>query len=304
MSYTLTPIATNLAKVCAAIGSKDKKLYDKLLARHRKVFKNLDAHYDSFDEDEAEVDVEEVIASFQEFAQEFLNSIPGLLNGGAPAQVQSKRKSKVRWKLDEDRFVQTFEKGLEERFPAVLSQIKRVEKHILSKPVKKPDLAKKQEVSYAHRSRSTPMREALRHLIMGEQYNLHVGFKYARALECICRHFGSALPGDPWTSLQAGADLQWLLEIDEALQSAGVPKKTFRVLGHLAYRGSPIPIPESDSPNVGHLWLEEIKTAQKAFVKAKVDRIKDETVQKGLNEVESWFRFCSKSKRDLICFYG
>jgi len=304
----ITPIATSLAKVSAAIGSKDKNLYHKLLARHRKRFKELDAHYDSFDEDEG--DVEEVTVSSRTLAQEFLNSIPGLLMAGAAAKVQSKRKSKVRWKLeDDDPLYQTFERLLEQRLPKFLSHMKRVNKQLLKRqaqPDERKFQAREPEAPGAWLSRSTPMRDALRHLIMGEAYNRHVGYKYAHALQCICRHFGTDLPvhGDPWTSMQAGARLEWLVEIDEALQSAGVPKKSFRVLGHMAYRGSPIPIPESESPNIGYLKLEEIKTAQKALAKANVDRIKGEAAQKGIKEVEGWLRFCRASKRDLICFYG
>lgn len=151
--------------------------------------------------------------------------------------------------------------------------------------------------------------EALRHLIMGEECDRRVAFKYGYVLESLCRHFGEVLPHDNWCDLRSGQG--WFQELDDTLRLAGVPTEVFSISGRLVERGSPIPIPKiRDFPFIGYLLVAEIEQLLEALGKARIDDIGEEEEEEeepwlpeGLNDVRCWLRTCAESRRDLACFY-
>ena len=161
-------------------------------------------------------------------------------------------------------------------------------------------------VEYYEDAEPITMREALTHLVMGEEYNPRVGFMYRFALQFICQSMGTKLPRDRWCSLRGAWG--WFTDLDETLEALGVPEERFRVQKHLVKRGSPVPVPEhdddgDDAPYIGYLTLDEIKAAWETLDEAKFLAIEPEYLRGGISEALTWFRVCLKRKKDLICFY-
>ena len=147
------------------------------------------------------------------------------------------------------------------------------------------------------------MKEALGHLVMGEEYNPKAGFMYGYALEFLCRHIGTKLPNDQWSSLRSS--WSWFPDVDNALEELGVPEGRLRVQGHLRGRGSPVPIPAiADYPVIGYLRRDEIRLAAGDLDEGKVQSLECEDMREGLGELLTWIRKCLKTKRDLICFHA
>lgn len=149
--------------------------------------------------------------------------------------------------------------------------------------------------------------EALRHLIMGEERDRRIGFKYGYVLEVLCRHFGEGLPNDLWCDLRSCHG--WFEELDDTLRLAGVPAESLSIREHLVGRGSPVPLPKiRDFPAIGYLRGEEVRRALDALGKAKIDDIGEEEEEEpwlpeGLDDVRGWLRKCVETGRDLVCFY-
>lgn len=268
MSYTLTPIAVDLARVTAAVGSGDKRLLAALTRKYAEEFEEIDGLGDDFEDDapgKVELEPPENIENLEQFTSAIRDGFERMLRGE---------------ELDQD--------------------------HLMSRFIAAADAEPTegdQDESEERPIPSTSTREVMRHLIMGEEYDRSVGFKYGYALEMLCRRFGKLLPNEHWNSLRHGS--MWFREIDAALQSLGIPESKFRVVRHLAERGSPIPIPEIDDfPAIGYLKLDEIREARKALGGVQLDAIEDEFLRESLVELRSWFQACIDSKRDLICFYS
>jgi hypothetical protein len=149
---------------------------------------------------------------------------------------------------------------------------------------------------------SITMKEALGHLIMGEEYNQKAGFMYGFALQFICLHIGTRLPNDHWCSLSGWS---WFPEVDNALETLGVPEERLRVQRHLTGRGSPVPIPViEDFPAIGYLKQDEIKRVAEILDEGKVQSLEFETMRDIMKELLIWISKCIKLKRDLICFHA
>lgn len=254
MSYTLTPYAVELAKIQGAIGSRDKRLLERLAAEFEDDLDAIDGLGDGCDEPEDDGKSHHGVKSLEDampLVEEFLRSM-----------------------LDEDD---------EQEEP------------------RKPEDAQEEP--------GTSAEEALRHLIMGEPLDRRAGFKYAYLLECLCRHFGEALPHDLWCDLRSGSG--WFDELDGTLQAAGVSPETLSIRRHLVQRGPPIAIPRhGDFPYVGFLAAGEIGPALQAIQAARIDDIGEENgdeepwLPEGLNELRDWLQACADSRRDLVCFYA
>ena len=67
------------------------------------------------------------------------------------------------------------------------------------------------------------MKEALSHLVMGQEYNPKAGFMYGFELRFLCQHIGTRLPNDCWCSLRGWS---WFPNVDRALGELGVPEGT------------------------------------------------------------------------------
>jgi len=84
------------------------------------------------------------------------------------------------------------------------------------------------------------LEQALDDMIDGKELQEGFGHKYGSVLEMLCDHFGTLLPNDAFSGMSA----EWADEVDEALQTAGVPSNALKLTTHLMYRSSPVPIPE------------------------------------------------------------
>jgi hypothetical protein len=143
-----------------------------------------------------------------------------------------------------------------------------------------------------------PAADVLRHLILGEAGDPAAGFKYGYALEWLCEHFGEPLNNSEWSAMRG----QWFDTVGEALVAAGVPA-TFSVL-NLAFRGSPVPIPEPDDfPGIGYFTPEEVPAAAAALDAADLGTM-PEDVRKSVGQVRDWLGVCEETGRGLVCFYA
>ena len=150
---------------------------------------------------------------------------------------------------------------------------------------------------------SITMKEALGHLILGEEYNQKAGFMYGYALQFLCLHIGTGLPNDHWCSLRGS--WSWFPDVDKALEDLGVPEERLRVQGHLTRRGSPVPIPAiEDFPAIGYLKQDEIKPVAEILNDEKVQAIEFEPMRESIKELLAWIRKCIKLRRELICFHA
>jgi hypothetical protein len=119
------------------------------------------------------------------------------------------------------------------------------------------------------------------------------------ALKKLCENLGRRLPSGVFC-----VD-KWLAPaVDEALARAGVPGETFRMIGHLQDRGSPVAFLRWDGfPYAGYLRAAEVGPALHAVrAAADLDGLHPE-VRDGLAEVRGWLEACSAEGRDLVCFY-
>lgn len=147
-----------------------------------------------------------------------------------------------------------------------------------------------------------PLTKALRHLIMDEDRWDYEGEKYGYALEMICSFYGELLPNDRWSHRQ----LSWAETVSDVLQEAGVPVKTFSIIDHLIYRGSPIQIPEiEDFPFIGYVTVNEIPKALAALSDcpcSDIEHEEAEEIRSSIEQVREWLETCQREKSDLVCF--
>jgi hypothetical protein len=289
MSYRVAAFSVDLAKISAVIGSKDEKLYKRLLAKNRATFKQID----SIDGDDDEEDVVEIDLSKSG------QSIGGSLRkkGSRPLKgdPQPGKIGKVRVKPDENNpffqeLVKMFTDRMTEKFPGLNVD----------------DFAGKDEPAEAE-DREGDTRppvscaEVLRHIIFGEQYDQRAGFKYGYVLEALCEHYGKRLD-DAWAPMYQGA--KWRKQVTAAFKAAGIPDTLFRSLEKMTERGAPITIPEIDDfPGIGYLKREEMAETRAALSEVNLTAMKDRDVREDLEALLRWFQTCGESQRDLVCFY-
>lgn len=94
-------------------------------------------------------------------------------------------------------------------------------------------------------------------------------------------------------------------EVDEALEEVGVAEDTFRTWNHLAGRGAPIELPPIDDFRaIGYLRAAEVGAVAGELSKVEsLDGEHDDEVREALDEVRGWLEACTRSGRDLVCFY-
>jgi hypothetical protein len=262
MGYTLTPIAVDLDDVNSAIGSRDEALLATLTSKFRAELDEINALGDDDEEEVEEGPAAQFAGKPQEALAAIQQDLARLLRGEKLDQD-----SLAAWLLSDE--------GSEAGDAA------RVEK--CSRPC-------------------TTAIQALQHLVMGEEQDDRVGFKYGYVLELLCRHFGAALPNDRWSSLRRGS--QWFKELDRTLQSVGVAGDALSVSTHLVERGSPVPIPEySGFPSIGYLTKAEIGLALATVERADLGGVEDEA-REYLKDIMVWLRSCADLQRDLVCSYA
>jgi hypothetical protein len=126
--------------------------------------------------------------------------------------------------------------------------------------------------------------QAVRHLVMGEPLNQDCGSEYGYALERLCRHLGEVILPDAWGAVR------WAAVTDSGLEDL------------LTKTGSPVPIPNTDFPVIGH-WTA-------AEVAAKVSELggshltsDDDELQELLEEYEGWLRKAAAKGNAIVFFY-
>ncbi len=145
-----------------------------------------------------------------------------------------------------------------------------------------------------------PMERALSRLVMGEKLGESYGYKYGYALKSLCEHLGNMLNNEHRSAL----GWEWIEEVDSALAELGVDKKIFRVDPHLTTRGAPIPLPRIDDfPAIGYLLEAEMPKVLMEFAKFKDAEIEDEEVRDSISEMRTWLDRCTRTHKDLVCFY-
>ena len=294
MGNTLTPIAVDLEKVRGLIGSKNGELYEHLAAKHAEEFKDIDAIDDDDDEDEDDGEIINLGETGQNLGQFLQNAILGLLRGKPPSGT-------LRVELGEN---DPFVNGLAEKAEEIKERPKSEFPDAPWEEGDDDDESDEEQDQAPNANPRASTQDTLRHMIMGEEYDQRVGFKYGYALEAICAHFGEHLDDEEWWAPGSIQAWKWLKRIDSELGAAGVSEKTFRVKDHLMGRGTPIPIPDIDDfPSIAYMTLSEIKQAHKELASANVDAIGDESIRTSLGQVQQWFQACIDSKRDLVCFY-
>ncbi len=159
-----------------------------------------------------------------------------------------------------------------------------------------------------------PLREALRHLVMGEARRVGSAHQYGYALEALCARLGERLDADCWESIR------W-----QVLETTGMDQ--------VLKSGPPVELPPNDSfPAIGFLTPEQIsaivarmekgplKTAAPSGKKPRrsfgswllglvISRIirrgplTDEDVRELLEEYEGWLREAESRNKALVFFY-
>jgi len=280
LSSSLTPIAIDLDKVEAVIGSKDKQLVDLLLLKYQVEIEGVDELADELEEDEpddvADNDDEENRRSSLLALSQLLGKAKEGLEGGQPL-------NKVM-------------AGLNKNTGVSAKRTDALRDFLTDGGTKAPEKANDQQPAYASTA------DVLRHLVTGDTPARKVAFKfmYGYAWLYLCKHLGEELPHDLWHDLRGST---WAKTLDKALKSAGVPAKTLSISKHLVDRGSPLKqIPKySDSPSIGYLNASEVDQALKALHQARLDTLDKET-QSYLTDVKGWLQACSENQRALVCF--
>ncbi|HUG92666.1 MAG TPA: hypothetical protein VML55_17630, partial [Planctomycetaceae bacterium] len=309
MGYTLTPIAVDLARVRAAIGSQDRKLLGSLLRRFSDEFEEVDALARDLDDDsEAVEEISDGPEGLAQFAKSFRDGLAPLRQAMADAIPQPERagpsseaapiaatmrpapKPPANPGADQDDDAD--DEIIDATLPPELNTSKKLGAALedaLFRMFRGEEVPPEHPLGQVLAGEPEPdqdadqpggpqplMADVLRHLIMGEPYDPRVGFKYGYALEHLCQHFGEMLSNEHWSSFRSGASWGWFRKLDRTLKSLAVPEKTFRVRTHLENRGSPIPIPEiEDFPAIGYLTLDEIREAAAALEQADLASIRD-----------------------------
>lgn len=276
MSTSLTPIAVDFRKVSTTLGSGDRSLLEKLLAKYRDELEEVDELSEELEEnDEDDSDDDTRGANLQALSQALEQAKQTLKGGqsvgdvlkalGQAEGVSAQHQKALQDFLDDSDDTHEDEESSDEEFASAA--------------------------------------DVLRRLITGEKPARRVAhkFKYGFALQYLCLHLGEELPrGDGWLELRGS---QWARVLDQAMKSARIPAKTLSAARHMANRGSPFEaVPKySDAPSIGFLKRDEIELALGALSNASFEGIGAEE-QVFLADIRGWLQTCADSKRDLIFF--
>ncbi|WP_344594835.1 DUF7691 family protein [Actinomadura vinacea] len=144
----------------------------------------------------------------------------------------------------------------------------------------------------------TSAQTALRHMVMGEEYDDRVGFIYAYCLKIFlaARADTDFLSNNGWSGMRFG----WFETVASELKAAGVD---FDPLD-LIFGGSPVRLPPTGGfPNIGHLGRAEMPAILAKFEGMDADMVTEYGALDAIRQIESWLRTCVNSNRDLICYY-
>ncbi len=144
------------------------------------------------------------------------------------------------------------------------------------------------------------LEDAVKRLVVGDKLGDKFGHKYGYALEILCLYFGEHLSNSEWSAIK----WEWIEEVDKILKEVGVKADVFSISKRLVGRGAPIAIPKIDDfPSIGYLLEAEISKVIAEFTGSNSSKIDNKEVVKSIVELKTWFDQCTKTHRDLICFY-
>jgi hypothetical protein len=144
----------------------------------------------------------------------------------------------------------------------------------------------------------TSAHDALRHMIMGEEYDDRVGFLYGYCLKILIEAHRSSewLPNNGWSAMRFG----WFATVGSELKAAGVD---FDPLD-LIFGGVPFTLPRIDDfPNIGHTAPGEMPALLEKFGGMDAGAVTEYGALDAIREVEGWLTTCHRSGRDLVCLY-
>ncbi|XVQ11012.1 DUF7691 family protein [Spirillospora sp. CA-255316] len=144
----------------------------------------------------------------------------------------------------------------------------------------------------------TSARDALRHMIMGEEYDDRVGFLYGYCLKILIETHRSSewLPNGGWSAMR----FDWFGTVGSEMKAAGV---NFDPMD-LIFGGVPFTLPRIDDfPNIGHIAPGEMPALLESFAAMNADAVTQYGALDSIREIEGWLNTCHRSGRDLVCFY-
>jgi hypothetical protein len=295
MSYSLTPVAVDVARLRSLTGSKDAALLQAVIKKYRKQMISTDGLGEDFDDFE-----DEIKAEYKAFAAGDFSAVD--LNATYPDRPRDED--------DDDEGMAALREDIgsvDTSDPAAMQKF--IEKHrdTLSEFLDDED----EDGEDDDEDEEEPTRElttgaALAHLILGGKPDPAVGYKYGYALSMLCEHIGTVPEHDSWCTIRSAA----FDAVDEVLETIGVPPAEFTTHKFLVNRGSPVAIPEPDDfPYIGYLERDEIRKLLGRLDPAKVeaairDADEQEWLRTAIDELRSWLELCATTDRDLVCFYS
>jgi hypothetical protein len=292
MSYTLTPVLVDLAQLAALLGSKDVKLLQSVIKKHRREMLETDALGNDYDDFEGEIKAEYKAFAAGDFSSVDLNRVYDDPPEDAGEEV------------DVTDFVNDM-KDLDASDPQAMQDF--LEKHGGFLEDFFSDEEEDEGENHDEIVREPTTGAALAHLILGGNPDRRFGYKYGFALRCLCQHLGRVAPNNSWCTIRSAA----FDAVDAALSKAGVSAEAFSTAGFLVNRGAPVPIPApADFPFIGYVTREEASRLLPLL-----DPVKTEAAIRGapnevqewlggaLSELRAWLDAAVKSDRDLVCFY-
>ncbi|MFW5416009.1 hypothetical protein J0910_05235 [Nocardiopsis sp. CNT-189] len=140
-------------------------------------------------------------------------------------------------------------------------------------------------------------REAVRHLLLGEEYDKGSGALYAYCLKTILEAHpcASFLFNGEWSPVR----YDWFEEVEAELKKAGVSFDP----ASLTYEGQVVPLPPIDDfPQIGCVEADRAAELAAEFDAMDEDRIDPQALD-GVRELRGWFRECARTGRGLVTYY-
>lgn len=135
--------------------------------------------------------------------------------------------------------------------------------------------------------------EALSCIVEGNLRREDCWGSYVEALKLLCRHFGTFLPNDFFSSIYS----DWLDSVDEALREARIS------LQEWISSGPPFTIPyKGGIPDVGHLSPKDVVDAFRRLRQARV-KSDDPDLSGALREIDEWLETAQRQRSGLVLFY-
>jgi hypothetical protein len=129
-------------------------------------------------------------------------------------------------------------------------------------------------------------REALRHLVMGDELDEDSAAQYGFALALVCHHLGEVILPDAW------GGVSW-----RAVEATGLEDVLMR-------SGPPVALPPMPGlPVIAYLTAEQVVAEAAEIGNAQLED-DDEDLQELLEEFVGWLRKAASKRKDIVFYYG